>query len=56
MVDPVETLEVEALKLADKDRTELARVLLSSLEDAEVHDTDLVWAEEAERRPTPSNP
>lgn len=50
MADPVKTLEVEALKLADKDRAELARVLLLSLEDAEDHDTELVWAEEAERR------
>lgn len=50
MADPVKTLEVEALELPDKDRAALAQVLLSSLEDAEDHDTELVWAEEAERR------
>jgi len=50
MVDPVKTLEAEALKLAEKDRAELARVLLLSLQDADDQDTELIWAEEAERR------
>lgn len=50
MADPVRTLEAEALKLAEKDRAELARVLLLSLEDVEDEDTELAWAEEAERR------
>lgn len=50
MADPVKTLEAEALKLAEKDRAELARVLLLSLEDAQDQDTELAWAEEAERR------
>ena len=50
MADPVKTLEAEALKLAEKDRAELARVLLLSLEDSEDQDKALAWAEEAERR------
>lgn len=50
MSDPVKNLEAEALKLEEKDRAELARVLLLSLEDAEDQDTELAWAEEAERR------
>ena len=50
MADPVKTLEAEALKLAEKDRAELARVLLLSLEDVQDQDTELAWAQEAERR------
>jgi len=50
MADPIRTLEAEALKLAEKDRAELARVLLLSLEESEDQDTALAWEEEAERR------
>jgi putative addiction module component (TIGR02574 family) len=48
--NPVRALEVEVLKLADKERAELARVLLLSLDEAEDQDTEREWAEEAERR------
>lgn len=51
MADPVRTLEAEALKLDEKDRAELARILLLSLyDDSEDQDTALAWGEEAERR------
>jgi putative addiction module component (TIGR02574 family) len=50
MADPTRTLQAEALKLEEKDRAELARVLLLSLEESEDQDTALAWAEEAERR------
>ena len=53
MATPVKDLETEALKLSEKDRAELARVLLRSLESLEdVGDegNELAWAEEAERR------
>lgn len=50
MTDAVKALEVEALKLADKDRAELARVLLLSLDEVEDQATEREWAEEAERR------
>lgn len=50
MAEPIKTLGAEALKLAEKDRAELAGVLLSSLDSAGDQDTELVWAEEAERR------
>lgn len=46
----VQTLESEALKLTEKDRAELARVLLLSLDDSEDQEVEMVWAEEAERR------
>lgn len=50
MAEPVRALEVKALELAEKDRAELARVLLLSLGDSEAQETELVWAREAERR------
>lgn len=50
MADPVKNLEAEALRLGEKDRAELARVLLLSLDDSEEQATELEWAEEAERR------
>lgn len=50
MTDPVRSLEAEALKLAEKDRAELARVLLLSLDEPADEDTESAWAEEAERR------
>ena len=50
MADAVKTLEAAALKLAEKERAELARVLLLSLGTSEDQETELAWAEEAERR------
>jgi hypothetical protein len=50
MADLVKNLEVQALGLVEKDRAKLARVLLLSLGDSEEQETELVWAEEAERR------
>jgi putative addiction module component (TIGR02574 family) len=50
MADAVKILKTEALKLGEKDRTELARVLLLSLGDSEDQESELAWAEEAERR------
>lgn len=50
MTAPLKTLEIEALKLAEKERAELARVLLLSLEESGDRDVELAWAEEAERR------
>lgn len=50
MAEPVKNVQLEALKLPEKDRAELARVLLLSLGDEEDQDTELAWAEEAERR------
>jgi len=50
MAEPIKNLEAEALKLTEKDRAELARVLLLSLDDSGDQDTELAWAEEAERR------
>lgn len=46
----VKTVEAEALMLPEKDRAELARVLLLSLGGAEEQDAEAVWAEEAQRR------
>jgi putative addiction module component (TIGR02574 family) len=50
MAEPIKNLAAEALKLTEKDRAELARVLLLSLDDSGDQDTERVWAEEAERR------
>ena len=50
MAESLEHLETEALKLAEKDRAELARVLLLSLEEAPDQDIEAAWAAEAERR------
>jgi hypothetical protein len=50
MADPLRTLEEQALKLGEKDRAELARVLLLSLNGPEEPSDEAVWAEEAERR------
>ena len=49
MADPLKRFEDEALRLPHKDRAELARVLLLSLE-AEEDGNEEVWAQEAERR------
>ena len=50
MAESVQNLEAAALKLPEKDRAELARVLLLSLGAAELEGSEAVWAEEAERR------
>lgn len=50
MAEPVKKVEAEALKLAEKERAELARVLLLSLGDSEEQEVEQAWAEEAERR------
>ena len=50
MAEPVRALEAKALELAEKDRAELARVLLLSLGDSDAQETEVVWAQEAERR------
>jgi len=50
MTSLVENLELEALKLPEKERAHLARVLLLSLDDSHDHDDEIAWAEEAERR------
>ena len=50
MAGLVRRLRAEALKLAEKDRAELARLLLLSLDDSADQETELAWAEEAERR------
>ncbi len=50
MESAVLDLEEAALRLSEKDRAELARVLLLSLEPAAVGGNELEWAEEAERR------
>lgn len=43
-------LEDAVLKLSEKDRAELARILLLSLDSAEDDASEVLWAEEAERR------
>jgi len=50
MAEAVKNVQTEALTLPERDRAELARVLLLSLGDAAEQDTELAWAEEAERR------
>jgi hypothetical protein len=45
-----EELEVEALKLAPRDRARLAERLLQSLEDLSDEENAKLWAEEAQRR------
>ena len=50
MADLLKSLEADVLKLEEKDRAKLARILLLSLEPSEDQDVELVWAEEAERR------
>lgn len=50
MAEPIRTIEAEALKLNEKDRAKLARILLLSLDDSGDQDTALAWAEEAEWR------
>ena len=45
-----EELEVEALKLAPKERARLAEKLLESLENLSDDENAKLWAEEAERR------
>jgi putative addiction module component (TIGR02574 family) len=52
MADSVHTLGSAALKLDEKDRAELARILLESLGPSDDCDYELEWAEEAERRYT----
>jgi putative addiction module component (TIGR02574 family) len=50
MADPVRIIEEAALKLGEKERAELARVLILSLDGPEEPADEAVWAEEAERR------
>jgi putative addiction module component (TIGR02574 family) len=50
MAHTPEEIETEALKLPEKARAELARILLLSLDPPEEVDAEQVWAEEAERR------
>jgi putative addiction module component (TIGR02574 family) len=50
MAEPIKKLEAEALKLTEKDRAELARVLLLSLDAAPEEGIEEAWEEEAERR------
>jgi putative addiction module component (TIGR02574 family) len=50
MSDPLRKFEAEALALPEKDRAELARVLILSLEDPQEDAIERIWAEEAERR------
>jgi len=45
-----EELEIEALKLAPRDRARLAERLLQSLENLSDEENARLWAEEAERR------
>lgn len=46
----IEELEAAALKLAPKDRAQLAERLLDSLECLSAEESALLWAEEAQRR------
>lgn len=50
MEQTLEQIEAELLQLPERARARLAQSLLSSLEDFDDTDTDLLWAEEAERR------
>ena len=50
MAQTLEQIEAELLQLPEPARARLAQSLLSSLEDFDDTDTDLLWAEEAERR------
>lgn len=50
MEQSVRDLEEAALKLPEKSRAELARVLLLSLDSFDEDSNEAVWAEEAERR------
>lgn len=50
MTDPLRKFEAEALSLPEKERAELARVLILSLEDAGEEGNEQIWAEEAKRR------
>jgi len=50
MSDPLRKFEAEALALPEKDRAELARVLILSLEAPGEEANERIWAEEAERR------
>jgi len=46
----LEEIQTQALQLERKERAELARQILLSLEPDLDEDTEAVWAEEAERR------
>lgn len=50
MAQTLEDLEDQALRLPEKSRAELAKVLLLSLTEADEEETDRIWAEEAESR------
>ena len=50
MGDPAKKIESEALGLPVKNRAELARILLLSLDGADADLDEGVWAEEADRR------
>jgi putative addiction module component (TIGR02574 family) len=46
----LQQIEAEALRLPPEERESLAGVLVQSLEDASVNETDAAWIEEAEQR------
>lgn len=50
MAQTMEDLEAQALRLPEKSRAKLAKVLLLSLTEADDEETDRIWAEEAEHR------
>jgi putative addiction module component (TIGR02574 family) len=50
MADPARELESRALKLARKERAQLAERLISSLDQESDSDAEKLWLEEAERR------
>ena len=50
MAQTLEQIEAELLQLPEPSRARLAQSLLSSLGDFDEAGTDLIWADEAERR------
>ncbi len=50
MSQTLEEIEAELLQLPERARARLAKSLILSLEDVEDEDSELLWAEEAERR------
>jgi len=50
MAEAAKKVEAAALRLPEKERAELARILLLSLDPAEQDANEAAWAEEAERR------
>ena len=49
-MSPLEKMRAEALKLSSKDRAFLAKCLIESLDQAEDHEIEQLWLDEAERR------